>query len=123
MTRIFKRGDWQRLLEPVQPDVPAILHPFPKGAPPNRLGLAQWLVDPRSPTTARVLVNRIWQAYFGAGLVTTPEDFGTRAEPPSHPELLDWLACELMSPKSKVQSAKTEIASLETLDIGQWTLA
>jgi hypothetical protein len=97
-TRIFKRGDWQRPLEAVQPDVPALLHPFPKDAPRNRLGLAKWLVDRRSPTTARVIVNRIWQAYFGAGLVTTPEDFGTRVEAPSHLELLDWLAVEFVEP-------------------------
>src|SRR5437016_4414776 len=95
-THIFKRGDWQRPGEAVRPDVPALLHPFPKDAPRNRLGLARWLVDRRSPTTARVIVNRIWQAYFGQGLVTTPEDIGTRCEPPSHPELLDWLACEFM---------------------------
>src|SRR5205814_66173 len=97
-THIFKRGDWQRPGEAVRPDVPALLHPFPKDAPRNRLGLAKWLVDRRSPTTARVIVNRIWQTYFGQGLVTTPEDFGTRVEPPSHPELLDWLACEFMEP-------------------------
>ena len=96
-THIFKRGDWQRPGEKVGPDVPAVLHRFPEGgAPRNRLGLARWLVDARSPTTARVMVNRIWQAYFGQGLVTTPEDFGTRVEPPSHPELLDWLAREFM---------------------------
>ena len=95
-THIFKRGDWQRPGENVEPDVPAVLHPFPKDAPRNRLGLARWLVDRRSPTTARVVVNRIWQAYFGQGLFTTPEDIGTRCERPSHPELLDWLACEFM---------------------------
>jgi hypothetical protein len=93
---IFKRGDWLRPGEEVQPGVPAILHPFPEGAPRNRLGFAKWLVDRRSPTTARVIVNRLWQAYFGQGLVTTPEDFGTRVDAPSHPELLDWLACEFM---------------------------
>jgi len=97
-THIFKRGDRLRPLEEVHADVPAVLHPFPKDAPRNRLGLAKWLVDPHSPTTARAIVNRIWQAYFGAGLVTTPEDFGARVEAPSHPELLDWLACEFMEP-------------------------
>jgi hypothetical protein len=93
---IFKRGDWQRPGDHVEPAVPAVLNPFPEGAPRNRLGFAEWLVDRRSPTTARVIVNRIWQAYFGQGLVTTPEDFGMRVETPSHPELLDWLACEFM---------------------------
>jgi hypothetical protein len=93
---VFKRGDWQRPGPKVSADVPAVLHAFAKDAPRNRLGFAQWLVDRRSPTTARTVVNRIWQAYFGQGLVTTPEDFGTRVEAPSHPELLDWLACEFM---------------------------
>jgi hypothetical protein len=101
---IFKRGDWQRPGEKVEPDVPAVLHPFPKDAPHNRLGLANWLVDRRSPTTARVVVNRIWQAYFGQGLFTTPEDIGTRCEAPSHPELLDWLACEFMDNGWSVKS-------------------
>ena len=95
-TRIFKRGDWQRLGDAVEPDVPKVLHTLPNDAPRSRLGLAKWIVDSRSPTTARVIMNRIWQAYFGEGLVTTPEDFGTRVEAPSHPELLDWLACEFM---------------------------
>jgi len=98
VTHVFKRGDRLRPDEEVTAAVPAVLHPFPAGAPRNRLGLAEWIADPRSPTTARVIVNRIWQAYFGQGLVTTPEDFGTRVEAPSHPELLDWLACELMDP-------------------------
>jgi hypothetical protein len=98
VTHVFKRGDRLRPDEEVEPVVPAVLHPFPADAPRNRLGLAEWIVAPQSPTTARVIVNRIWQAYFGQGLVTTPEDFGTRVETPSHPELLDWLACELMHP-------------------------
>lgn len=98
VTHLFKRGDRLRLGEEVQADVPPFLNPFPEGTPRNRLGLARWIVDQRAPTTARVIVNRIWQEYFGQGLVTTPEDFGTRVDAPSHPELLDWLACEFMSP-------------------------
>lgn len=99
ITHIFKRGDRLRPGDEVHPEVLSVLNPFPKDAPRNRLGLAKWIVDRRSPTTARVIVNRIWQEYFGQGLVTTPEDFGTRVEKPSHPELLDWLACEFMEPK------------------------
>jgi mono/diheme cytochrome c family protein len=102
-THIFKRGDWQKPGERVEPDVPKALHPLPEGAPRNRLGLARWLVDRRSPTTARVIVNRVWQSYFGQGLFTTPEDIGTRVEAPSHPELLDWLACEFMEPVTDVK--------------------
>lgn len=98
VTHLFTRGDWLRPAEAVQPAVPSVLNPFPAGAPRNRLGLAEWITDPRSPTTARVAVNRLWQAYFGEGLVTTPEDFGTRVERPVYPELLDWLACELIHP-------------------------
>ncbi|MFC1757645.1 PSD1 and planctomycete cytochrome C domain-containing protein [Planctomycetota bacterium] len=95
-TRMFKRGDWLQPADEVKFGAPAILHPLPADADSSRLTLARWLVDKRSPTTARVIVNRIWQSYFGVGLVDTPEDFGVRANPPSHPDLLDWLACELM---------------------------
>jgi hypothetical protein len=99
-THVLKRGDFLKPAERVAPGVPAILHPMPEDAPANRLGLANWLVDRRSPTTARAFVNRVWQAYFGAGLVTTPEDLGSQGELPSHPELLDWLAVEFMEPSA-----------------------
>ena len=95
-TRILKRGDFLKPGRVAAPGVPAFLHPLPPGAPPNRLTFAKWLVDRRSPTTARALVNRVWQNYFGTGLVATSEDLGTQCEPPSHPELLDWLAVEFM---------------------------
>jgi hypothetical protein len=108
MTHVFKRGDRTRPAEEVQAGVPAALNPLPAGAPLNRLGLAEWIVDRRSPTTARAMVNRIWAVYFGQGLVTTPEDFGRRVETPSHPELLDWLACEFMEPKSSSSSSRLD---------------
>jgi Protein of unknown function (DUF1553)/Protein of unknown function (DUF1549) len=95
-TRVLKRGDWLKPSDPVTPGVPAFLHPLPESYEPTRLTLARWLTDRKSPTTARVFMNRVWQAYFGIGLVNTPEDFGMQSEPPSHPKLLDWLACEFM---------------------------
>ncbi len=95
-TAILKRGDWLKPGKEVSPGVPAFLHSLPEGYEPTRLTLARWLVDRRSPTTARALVNRVWQAYFGIGLVSTSEDLGTQSEMPSHAELLDWLACEFM---------------------------
>jgi hypothetical protein len=100
-TRVLKRGDWLKPTAAVTAGVPALLHSLPKDAPPIRLTFAKWLADKRSPTTARVFVNRIWQAYFGIGIVSTPEDFGTQSDAPSHPELLDWLACEFMEPEVK----------------------
>lgn len=95
-TRLLKRGDWLKPGDPVAAGVPAFLHPLPKDASPTRLAFARWMVDRRNPTLARVFVNRIWQSYFGEGLVTTPEDFGLQSEKPAHLELLDWLACEFM---------------------------
>ncbi len=95
-SHIFIRGDWQKEGAPVKPGVPAVLPPLPADAPLNRLTLARWLVDKRNPTVARVMVNRLWQEIFGRGLVATSEDFGTQCDKPTHPELLDWLACEFM---------------------------
>jgi hypothetical protein len=95
-TFMLVRGQYDKKGEKVAAGVPASLPPLPGGAPLNRLGLARWLVDPSHPLTARVIVNRYWQMYFGAGLVKTAEDFGSQGEWPSHPELLDWLATELI---------------------------
>ncbi|MGL4552433.1 MAG: DUF1553 domain-containing protein, partial [Gemmataceae bacterium] len=96
MTSVLERGDFLKPVRPVTPGVPAALHPMREGAGAGRLALARWLVDRDSPTAARAIVNRVWQAYFGTGLVATSEDLGVQSEPPSHPELLDWLAVELM---------------------------
>ena len=95
-THLLRRGDWLKPAKSVTPGVPAIFHPLPKDADGSRLTFARWLADRKSPTTARVMVNRVWLAYFGQGLLPTPEDFGTQSETPSHPELLDWLAVDFM---------------------------
>jgi hypothetical protein len=97
-TFVLKRGryDMPDAGRPVEPDVPVSLPALPKGAKRNRLGLSAWLASAENPLTARVAVNRIWQHHFGTGLVKTAENFGIQGEPPSHPELLDWLASELI---------------------------
>lgn len=96
-THILKRGNFLDPGEPVSPGTPAALHPLDPALPPNRLGLARWLVSSENPLVARVVVNRWWAEFFGRGLVATPEDFGLKGEPPTHPELLDWLAVEFMA--------------------------
>ena len=97
-THVHVRGDFLSKGEPVEPAVPGAFHPWPAEAPKNRLGLAAWLVSRDNPLTARVAVNRHWAQFFGRGLVETEEDFGTQGTPPTHPELLDWLAIEFMDP-------------------------
>jgi mono/diheme cytochrome c family protein len=120
---VFIKGDFTRKGDPVMPGVLRVLHPFspqtsgatkllplPGGegrgegeatsvSQPTRFDLARWIVDPQNPLTARVMVNRVWQQYFGRGLVETENDFGTQGIPPSHPELLDWLAMEFIAQK------------------------
>lgn len=93
-THVLKRGQWNQPGEEVEPSTPSAILPFDPSLPKNRLGFARWMLDARHPLTARVAVNRIWQNFFGRGLVATPEDFGIQGQPPSHPELLDWLAVE-----------------------------
>jgi len=93
-THVYSRGSYEMPLEEVSSNTPAVLPPMPQDQPKNRLGLARWLVSAENPLTARVQVNRIWQLYFGHGLVKSSENFGLQGDTPTHPELLDWLAVE-----------------------------
>jgi hypothetical protein len=95
-THLLDRGGWDQPQQQVDPHTPAALHPLQGGGSRDRLAFARWLSDRRSPLTARVAVNRVWQAMFGEGLVETPEDFGTRAAMPEYRELLDWLSVDFM---------------------------
>jgi hypothetical protein len=94
VAHVLFRGQYDKRKDEVTPSVFSALHSYPENAPKNRLGLAQWVASPDNPLTARVTVNRFWQEIFGTGLVKTSEDFGIMGDPPSHPELLDWLAVE-----------------------------
>lgn len=95
-TQVFERGNWLVKGKTVKPDVPHSLNPMPAQAPRNRLGLAQWLTQKDNPLTARTMVNRVWEQFFGAGLAETLEDLGTQGIPPTHRALLDHLAWQLM---------------------------
>jgi hypothetical protein len=99
---ILYRGDYDKRRDPVKADTPKSLPPLPANLPRNRLGLAKWLLAKEHPLTTRVTVNRFWQEVFGTGLVRTSGDFGITGDLPSHPELLDWLACEFREPTSGV---------------------
>ncbi|MDB5392457.1 MAG: hypothetical protein JWM11_8103 [Planctomycetaceae bacterium] len=102
---VLMRGNYQTPGEAVTPNVPAILPPLPTDKPATRLALASWLIDQENPLTARVTVNRYWKQLFGTGIVKTLEDFGSQGEFPSHPELLDWLAVEFMSPSQPADAS------------------
>ncbi|MBM3848074.1 MAG: DUF1553 domain-containing protein, partial [Verrucomicrobia bacterium] len=97
VTHLQRRGNYLEHGGVVSPGVPSAIHPLATQAVADRLQFAQWLVDPMNPLTGRVTVNRLWESLFGLGLVRTSEEFGSQGELPSHPELLDWLATELVS--------------------------
>jgi len=108
-TFLRERGAFTSPGERVPANTLSALPPMAEDLPPNRLGLARWLVSRDNPLTARVMANRLWEALYGRGLVETSEDFGTMGSPPSHPELLDWLAVELMD---KGWSVKTLLKTM-----------
>jgi hypothetical protein len=112
-TFVLQRGryDLPDTSQQVAPDTPSVLPAFPSDAPRNRLGLARWVLDRSNPLTARVVVNRLWQQFFGLGLVKSPDNFGVQSEPPSHPELLDWLAVELVESGGNIQHIQRLIVS------------
>lgn len=111
---VHVRGSAKQKGDAVQPDTPAAVLPFPKDLSRDRLGFSKWLTNPSHPLTSRVVVNRIWQLFFGRGLVGTPQDFGTRGEMPSHPDLLDWLASDFMEHHWDVKRLCRMIALSET---------
>lgn len=114
-TTILIKGDFTRPSDEVQPTTPSVLHTLePAGEYPNRLDLAHWIVSPDNPLTSRVIVNRVWQVYFGRGIVETENDFGTLGSPPSHPQLLDWLATEFLARNWSLKELHRLIVSSKT---------
>lgn len=114
-TTVFIKGDFTRPDVEVQPGTPAVLHPFETASKqPNRLDLAKWIMSPKNPLTARVIVNRVWQQYFGRGIVETENDFGSQGTLPSHPELIDCLATEFMAKKWSLKELHKLIVTSKT---------
>jgi len=113
-TYILKRGVFNALGEEVQPGTPKSILPFNVKYPKNRLGLAYWLFDNKNPLTARVFVNRIWQEFFGRGIVKTSGDFGMQGELPTHPALLDWLSVDFMEHDWDIKRLVTQIVTSAT---------
>lgn len=113
-TRILMRGAYDAPGEIVQPGSPAVLPAIPEKYPRNRLGFARWVVDGSNPLTARVAVNRFWELYFGTGIVKTVDNFGSQGEPPSHPDLLDWLATEFVRSRWNVKALQKLIVTSAT---------
>jgi len=111
---ILVRGLYDHHGDPVSAQLPSFLQIKGKDFPKNRLGLAEWIVDPQNPLTSRVTVNRLWERFFGTGIVSSIEDFGTRADFPTHPELLDWLATEFMSTKWNLKAIMKEMVMSNT---------
>lgn len=111
---VLIRGEYDNQGEQVERGTPAVLPPMNPGSPRDRMGLAQWLVDPNHPLTARVAVNRFWQQLFGVGLVKTSEDLGSQGEWPSHPELLDFLAHEFVASGWDVKALMRSVVMSET---------
>lgn len=113
-TFVLQRGVWDQPGERVEPAVPQSVLPWPNQRTQSRLDLAKWLVDDDNPLTARVVVNQLWQLCFGAGLVRTPEDFGLQGELPTHPQLLDWLAVELVDSDWNIKHLMRLIVTSDT---------
>jgi Protein of unknown function (DUF1549)/Protein of unknown function (DUF1553)/Planctomycete cytochrome C len=116
-TTVYVKGDFTRPAEEVTCGTPSALHALPRPSPDanlNRLDLAKWIVDRNNPLTSRVIVNRTWQQYFGRGLVETENDFGLQGSPPSHPELLDWLAIKLIEYRWSMKEIHRLIVMSET---------